>query len=123
MKMNKENIKRIIVKFSGIEDDGLAARQTGNAAAIRGNAREALELFWTGVEYGRKSVCPSVLLHSRVLDTGDADMIKIPRHTEIFFELDCEEPEALRSAFEIIKRTAVGAALMTGCEVAVAPST
>ena len=57
--------------FIGIHDDGLAERQTGKSASISGNAREALEMFYIGLEFNKKRLHPSVKYRSQILTTGD----------------------------------------------------
>lgn len=104
------------IGFIGTQDDGLAQRQTGKAMTASGNALEALEMFTTAMEFNKKKLHPSVYYHTRILDTGDADMIKVPALTKIRFYLYGNTEEILKDAMEKIYTTAHGAALMAGCK-------
>lgn len=106
----------IEVDFIGTQDDGLAQRQTGKAATAGGNALEALEMFNTAMEFNKKKLHPSVYYHTRILSTGDADMIKVPSLTKIKFYLYGNTEEIIRDAMKKIYTTARGAALMAGCK-------
>ena len=115
--INFFSIQSVEIEFFGSEDDGLAARQTGKAAGIGGNAREALESFCLGLEFTRKYLHPSVYYRTRILETGDQDMIQVPRRTTIRLRVYGNTQAILRDAMERIYQTARGAALMTGCRV------
>ena len=115
--INFFSIQSVDIAFFGSEDDGLAARQTGKAAGIGGNAREALESFCLGLEFTKKYLHPSVYYHTRIVETGDEDMIRVPRHTAIHLRVYGNTQAIMRDAMERIYQTARGAALMTGCRV------
>ena len=103
--------------FIGVNDDGLAERQTGKSASICGNAREALEMFYIGLEFNKKRLHPSVRYQSQILTTGDIDMIKIPRMTKIKLVIGENTDEIIGNTVETIYNVAYGSALMTGCKV------
>lgn len=115
--INFFSIQTVDIEFFGSEDDGLAARQTGKAAGIGGNAREAMESFCLGLEFTKKYLHPSVYYRTRIMETGDADMIRVPWHTAIRLRVYGNTQAIMRDAMERIYQTARGAALMTGCRV------
>lgn len=115
--INFFSIQTVDIEFFGKNDDGLAARQTGKSAGIGGNAREALEAFCFGLEFARKNLHPSVYFRSRITDTGDVDMIRIPRHTSMHLRVYGNTQAIMRDSMEKIYQAAHGAALMTGCSV------
>lgn len=107
----------IELTFMGVNDDGLAERQTGKSASISGNALEALEMFNIGLEFNKKRLHPSSRYQSQILSTGDSDMVRVPKMTKIKFVIFGNTKEILEYTIEKIYDTAYGAALMTGCKV------
>lgn len=105
----------MLIQFIGIEDDGLASRQTGNNGKIAGNALEALELFTMALQMNHKYLARSVSIMTRILDTGDADMIKVPSYTSIKVMLGGNHGYDAEEVFDKIAVMAEGAALMAGC--------
>ena len=100
-------------EFLGLEDDGLASRQTGLASHLAGNAREALETFRMGEVFGHKRM-PGVCWNTRVVDTGDADMIRVPHRARVQVEV---EGDGNSRAMALLLEIAIGAALMHQCEL------
>ena len=49
-------IQSVELEFLGLEDDGLASRQTGIVTHLAGNAREALEAFCICLLYTSRCV-------------------------------------------------------------------
>lgn len=105
------------ITFLGVDDDGLAERQTGKSATISGNALEALEMFNIGLEFNKKRLRHSASYKTQILSTGDRDMISVPKITRIRFMIYGNTEEIVKDTIDKIYKTAQGAALITGCKV------
>lgn len=108
------------LEFLGLEDDGLASRQTGIVSHLAGNAREALEAFILGSELGRKRLGGDASFSVRILDTGDADMVCVPCRTRAELTVRGDSREAAQTAAELLLEIADGAAVMNQCQSMVA---
>lgn len=106
--------KRFKLTFLGIEDDGLAARHAGGCQSLGGNALEALQLFEMAMHVEAKYLPTNCRVTQRILETGDEDMVRVPERTseELWIIGDNTGDAEYR-----LRRTALGAALMTGCKV------
>ena len=103
------------LEFLGLEDDGLASRQTGLTTHLAGNAREALETFRIGEVFGRKRM-PDVRWNTFVKDTGDVDMIRVPHRACVQIET---EGDGHDRAMALLLEIAMGAAIMHQCQLRV----
>ena len=83
--------RKVQVEFTGLCDDGLAQRQTGKALSKNGNALEALEFFTLGLAYGNKDIFDKVGYETRIMETGDEDMVKVPELTKILVTVKQQE--------------------------------
>ncbi len=104
------------MEFLGLEDDGLASRQTGIVSHLAGNAREALEAFVLGSELGRKRLGSDVSFSVHILDTGDADMVRVPCRTRVELVVRGNTWRAAQTAAEMLLEIADGAAVMNQCQ-------
>ena len=112
--------RKVQVEFTGLCDDGLAQRQTGKALSKNGNALEALEFFTLGLAYGNKDIFDKVGYETRIMETGDEDMVKVPELTKILVTVKQQEDirsDDLREFFTGVDMVATGAAEVTGCQV------
>ena len=103
------------LEFLGLEDDGLASRQTGLTTHLAGNALEALETFRIGEVFGRKRM-PDVRWNTFVKDTGDVDMIRVPHRACVQIET---EGDGHDRAMALLLEIAMGAAIMHQCQLRV----
>lgn len=106
-----------IFTFTGVQDNGLAQRQTGKALTKNGNALEALEIFLTGAEYARKIMPASVQFTASILETGDEDMVKVPELTKVKIVVSGTCKTDREEGAKLICRVALGAAAVTDCQV------
>jgi len=108
-------MEELQIQFIGVEDDGLASRHSGQTGKIIGNALEALELFAMALQMNHKYLASSVSIMTRIIDTGDVDMIKVPFRTSIKVMLDGNCMGDMKKVLKRITVMAEGAALMAGC--------
>lgn len=112
-------MKELQIDFIGIEDDGLAARHSGGNGAGMGNALEALELFTIALQMNHRHLPDSVSVRTRITDTGDADMVKVPSRTGIRVILDGACMPDMDKTSGRIMSMAEGTALMAGCTTSI----
>jgi|GEM_PF-2737629 len=108
-------MEELQINFIGIKDDGLAARHSGQNGQSAGNALEALELFDMTLQMNDKYLPASVTVMTRITDTGDSDMVKVPYRTGIRVILDGNCLYDIKRVSKKITSMAVGTALMAGC--------
>lgn len=81
------------------------------------NALDAVNLMYTGVGLHRQQMPSTDRVHGVVTAGGERPNV-IPEHAEMLFYLRSEHPESLAVLSDRIADIARGAALMTGCGVA-----
>jgi len=108
-------MEELLIKFAGAEEDGLAARHSGQNNKIGGNALEALELFTLAIQINSKYVAGSASIKTCITDTGDTDMIKVPSSTSVKVILDENNAPDMNRTLKRISAIAEGTALMAGC--------
>lgn len=105
--------------FTGVQDDGLAQRQTGKSLTKNGNALEALETFITGAEYARKTLPAGTGFATHILETGDEDMVKVPEAASVKVKMYGDSAGDIEEGMNKLCRVALGASESTGCRFAV----
>jgi len=112
-------MEELQINFIGAKDDGLAARHSGQNGLLAGNALEALELFAMALQMNRSYLPDSISLMTRITDTGDSDMVKVPSGTGIRVILDGNGVRDIKRTTDKIKSMAAGTALMAGCTASI----
>lgn len=108
-------MEELQINFIGVKDDGLAARHSGQNGQTEGNAMEALELFDMSLQMNHRYLPASISVKTRITDTGDSDMVKVPYRTGIRVILNGNCIHDIKRVSKKITSMAVGTALMAGC--------
>ncbi|HEX3722846.1 MAG TPA: M20 family metallopeptidase [Nitrolancea sp.] len=80
------------------------------------NALNAVIEFFKGVDALRQHVIMETRLHGIITNGGEATNV-IPKYTRAQFSMRAPTVEYLREVMDKVRNVALGAALMTGCEV------